>query len=80
MVLTASESRKQARESLRGKWSIVILTFLLFTVYSTLVSFLGMIPFLGIIFQLLDLSFSSIHIWTSYEHDEIKKRRNYKLL
>ena len=30
MVLTASEARKQARESLRGKWSIVILTFLHF--------------------------------------------------
>ena len=44
MVLTASEARKQARESLRGKWSIVILTFLLFAVYSTLVSFLGMVP------------------------------------
>lgn len=57
MVLTASESRKQARESLRGKWSIVILTFLLFTVYSTLVSFLGMIPFLGIIFSIAGFIF-----------------------
>lgn len=57
MVLTASEARKQARESLRGKWSIVILTFLLFTVYSTLVSFLGMIPFLGIIFSIAGFIF-----------------------
>ena len=57
MVLTASEARKQARESLRGKWSIVILTFLLFTVYSTLISFLGMIPFLGIVFSIAGFIF-----------------------
>lgn len=57
MVLTASEARKQARESLRGKWSMAILAFLLFTIYSTLVSFLGMIPFLGMIFSIAGFIF-----------------------
>ena len=77
MVLTASESRKQARESLRGKWSIVILTFLLFTV-----SFFSRYDsiFRNNFFNCWIYLFSSIRIWTSYEHDEIKKRRNYKLL
>ncbi len=57
MVLTASEARKQARESLRGKWSMVILAFLLYTIYSTLVSFLSMIPFIGMLFSIAGIIF-----------------------
>ncbi len=57
MVLTSSEARKQARESLRGKWSIAILTFLLFMVYNTLISFLAMIPFLGTILLIAGMAF-----------------------
>ncbi len=57
MVLTASEARKQARESLRGKWSIIILTFLLYMVYNTLVACLSMIPFLGTILFIAGIVF-----------------------
>lgn len=77
MVLTASEARKQARESLRGKWSMVILAFLLYTIYSTLVSFLSMIPFIGMLFSIAGIIFL---LPFAYGHDEIKKRRIYKLL
>lgn len=57
MVLTASEARKQARESLRGKWSIIILTFLLYMVYNTLVACLSIIPFLGTILFIAGIVF-----------------------
>ncbi len=47
MVLTASETRKQARESLKGKWGVVVLITLIFLAYSVLVGLLSSIPFLG---------------------------------
>ena len=47
MVLTASETRKQARESLKGKWGVVVLITLIFLGYSFLVGLLSAIPFLG---------------------------------
>lgn len=47
MVLTASETRRQARESLKGKWGVVVLITLLFMAYSFLVGLLSSIPFLG---------------------------------
>lgn len=46
MVLTASETRKQARESLKGKWGVVVLITLIFLGYSFLVGLLSAIPFL----------------------------------
>lgn len=47
MVLTASETRKQARESLKGKWGVVVLITLIFLAYFVLVGLLSSIPFLG---------------------------------
>lgn len=47
MVLTASETRKQARKSLKGKWGVVVLITLIFLAYSVLVGLLSSIPFLG---------------------------------
>lgn len=49
MVLTASETRKQARESLKGRWGTVVLITLIFLGYSFLVGLLSAIPFLGFI-------------------------------
>lgn len=47
MVLTASETRKQARESLKGKWGTVVLITLIYLAYSFIVGLLSAIPFLG---------------------------------
>ena len=47
MVLTASETRKQARESLKGKWGTVVLITLIFVAYAFIVGLLSSIPFLG---------------------------------
>ena len=48
MVLTASETRKQARESLKGKWGVVVLITLVFLGYSFLSwMYLSAIPVLG---------------------------------
>lgn len=49
MVLTASETRKQARESLQGKWGTVVLITLIYLAYSFIVGLLSAIPFLGTI-------------------------------
>ena len=49
MVLTASETRKQARESLKGKWGTVVLITLIYLAYSFIVGLLSSIPFLGTI-------------------------------
>lgn len=49
MVLTASETRKQARESLNGKWGTVVLVTLIYLVYNFLVGLLSSIPVLGFI-------------------------------
>lgn len=49
MVLTASETRKQARESLKGKWGTVVLITLIYLAYSFIVGLLSAIPFLGTI-------------------------------
>ena len=47
MVLTASETRKQARESLKGKWGTVVLITLIFVAYAFIVGLLFSLPFLG---------------------------------
>ncbi len=47
MTLTASEARKQARESLKGKWGVVALINLIFLAISIAVSLLSSIPVLG---------------------------------
>ncbi len=52
MVLTASETRKQARESLKGKWGVVVLITLIFVAYSVLVGLLSSIPFLGFLISI----------------------------
>lgn len=52
MVLTASETRKQARESLKGKWGVVVLITLIFVTYSVLVGLLSSIPFLGFLISI----------------------------
>lgn len=52
MVLTASETRKQARESLKGKWGVVVLIALIFVAYSVLVGLLSSIPFLGFLISI----------------------------
>lgn len=52
MVLTASETRKQARESLKGKWGVVVLITLIFVAYSFLVGLLSSIPFLGFLISI----------------------------
>lgn len=52
MVLTASETRKQARESLKGKWGVVVLITLIFLAYSFIVGLLSSIPFLGFLISI----------------------------
>lgn len=52
MVLTASETRRQARESLKGKWGTVVLITLIFVVYSVLVGLLSSIHFLGFLISI----------------------------
>lgn len=47
MVLTASETKKQARESLKGKWGTAAIMSLIFIAYAFLVGVLSTIPFLG---------------------------------
>ena len=52
MVLTASETRKQARESLKGKWGTVVLITLIFVAYAFIVGLLSSIPFLGFLISI----------------------------
>lgn len=52
MVLTASETRKQSRESLKGKWGVVVLITLIFLAYSFIVGLLSSIPFLGFLISI----------------------------
>lgn len=52
MVLTASETRKQARESLKGKWGVVVLITLIFVAYAFIVGLLSSIPFLGFLISI----------------------------
>lgn len=58
MVLTASETRKQARESLNGKWGTVVLITLVYLVYNLLVGILSAIPVLGFIVDIAAIVFS----------------------
>ncbi len=55
MVLTASETRKQARESLKGKWGVVVLITLVYLVYNFLVCVLSTIPVLGFLVDIAAL-------------------------
>lgn len=55
MVLTASEARKQARESLKGKWGIVVLITLIFMAYSFLAGLLSAIPFIGFLVAIAEI-------------------------
>lgn len=55
MVLTASETRKQARESLKGKWGTVAIISLIFIAYSFLMGFLSAIPFLGFLVSITSI-------------------------
>ena len=58
MVLTASETRKQAREFLNGKWGTVVLITLVYLVYNLLVGILSAIPVLGFIVDIAAIVFS----------------------
>ena len=80
MVLTASETRKQARESLKGKWGVVVLITLVYLVYNFLVGVLSTIPVLGF---LVDIAALVIGIPIIYgfviDYDETKKRRKCRI-